>query len=131
MSRWCEAPRHDADVAAEPGAYVCAECRRRLRRDLLALPGLWRELEDPPTAPGNGGGGTGLDVNERASEHRSQIVHDLVVWAARVAAERPADPACADGVCDGGVACGAVRRRPSRVVHFSGVGAVDGWGVRG
>ena len=92
MARWCESPRHDADVAAEPGAYVCAECRRRLRRDLLALPGLWRELEDPPTAPGNGGGGTGLDVNERASEHRSQIVHDLVVWAARVAAERPADP---------------------------------------
>ena len=79
---WRRSPARTCARSAAGGcAATCSRCP--------ACGGSWRTRRPHQ---GTAGGGTGLDVNERASEHRSQIVHDLVVWAARVAAERPADP---------------------------------------
>ena len=80
----CTAPRHAEPEPAEPGAYLCKPCRHHLRRDLLALPALHRDLGEVAARPyATTGDGPGMT----ASELQSQIRHDLVWWARLVMAE--------------------------------------------
>lgn len=90
----CAAPRHDTEPEeAEPHAQLCKPCRIRLARDLRRLPGLHAELGDILAVQrrhgsGRGHGGDGLPYNDRASEHASQIGHDLRWWAQHAAEDR-------------------------------------------
>jgi hypothetical protein len=89
---WCAAPRHGGEpYEAEQGAYLCRECRRRLRRDLCALPGLHADLEHVH----NGAGPDGDETGVTALDHRTHIKALLVSWTRLVAEERalayPAD----------------------------------------
>lgn len=88
----CAAPRHrDEPEPALPHAAICSSCKTRLSRDLRRLPGLHAELATviPGRTPGRGRGtGDGLPYDERASDCRSQIQHDLTYWAHQAAADR-------------------------------------------
>lgn len=88
----CAAPRHldDADIPeTEAHAVLCRPCRRGLHRDLTRLPGLHADLQALPHATRRGhGDGTGLPINEPASDTCAQILHDLTWWAMHITAER-------------------------------------------
>jgi hypothetical protein len=92
----CFAPRHDTEPEpAEPHSCLCKPCRIRLARDLRRLPGLHAELSDvlavTRRAGGDGRGhGDGLPYNDRVSDCRSQIGHDLRWWAQHAAEDRRA-----------------------------------------
>lgn len=107
----CAAPRHDQPEPAEPHAWLCHGCRVRLSRDLRRLPALHAELDSltpARTGPGRGTG-DGLPYNDRASECRSQIEHDLRWWVQQAAADRRAPVTVTSVPAMAGLLRGALR----------------------
>jgi hypothetical protein len=98
----CESPDCPGNVSA--GFRLCVECRREVRRELRALPGLYRDcawkLSNTPqgmvprisrTRP------VGISLNEAAVRVRADVLDILSAWCALVVSERgvagPADRA--------------------------------------
>lgn len=83
----CAAERHQLEPEpAEPAAWLCRPCRTRLSRHLRRLPGLYDELDVTPGRHARTRGqGDGLPYNDRVSECRDQIGHDLAWWTRTVA----------------------------------------------
>jgi hypothetical protein len=107
----CAAPRHDDSEPAEPHATLCKPCRLGLARDLRRLPGLHADLEHLLVTGQSRatGSGTGLPVNEPASDCRSQIRHDLTYWCHHITQVRGLDtpPAAGDWAANSvAVMCG-------------------------
>lgn len=92
----CLDPERAGRRPAVPGLRLCADCRRRLRSDLVELPALHSDCESAlvprrnPTGPRVTGsrGSTGIVLDDDALAARSAITELLASWSALVADER-------------------------------------------
>ena len=89
----CESPDCSRHVAA--GFGLCAECRQTMRRELRALPELYRDCEERLASTPQGiierisrTRPLGVSLNEAAMSARSDILDILSSWCAYTAHER-------------------------------------------